>query len=799
MMTLNDYKALFRATPYPYLVMAPDLTIIGASGAYLRSVQRTEEDIVGRYVFDAFPEDPDNPDATDISEVKSSLLRALAKGEQDTTAFVRYAVPVETPEGKKFEERYWSTVHTPVLGEDGKPMFVVQNAVDVTDLYRFDEQSRVATLQLTPPGSSNAENFNRAQMHEALSRILNNEREHLRSLFNQAPGFVAVLMGPKHVFEMVNEAYYQLVGHRELIGKTVWEALPEVAGQGYEEFLDRVYTMGEAWATRARPIAVQRERNGPVTQRYIDLVYQPYKDQYGTTIGIFAQGYDVTDSVEAQAAKRDSEERLRDGMDAAKMVVWDWNFATGELAHSENIMLVLGCEPSTMAAIKPYIHPEDRERIAAAHRQALEGAGVYQEVVRFNRPDNGRQVWVDSRGKVQYDSDGRPARMRGVTVDVTERYQAELELREANRKKDEFLAMLAHELRNPLAPISTAAEMLRLTAASDSRTLKASEVISRQVKHMTSLVDDLLDVSRVTRGLVQLEKEYVDVKSAVSSAVEQSRPLIEARHHNLTVRTDSAHSTVHGDRTRLIQVIVNLLNNAAKYTPQGGEITLTVSSGDGMINISVIDNGIGIDDKLLPQIFDLFTQAERTPDRAQGGLGIGLALVKTMVTLHGGTLSASSAGRGEGSTFTISLPAVTPRQPGGSNDTADGGAGSQASSLSIMIVDDNVDAAESLAVLLEAKGHKVDVQSHPLDAISAARQDPPRIFILDIGLPEMDGYELARRLRADPATRGALFVALTGYGQAHDRILSRSVGFDHHFVKPMDTEKLSELLAMASD
>lgn len=799
MMTLNDYQALFRASPYPYLVMAPDLTIIGASDAYLRSVQRTGEDIVGRYVFEAFPENPDNPDATDISEVKESLLRALAKGEPDTTAFVRYAVPVETREGTKFEERYWSTVHTPVLGEDGKPMFVVQNPVDVTELYRFDEQSQVASLKLTPPSDSNVENFNRAQMHEALSRILNNEREHLRSLFNQAPGFVAVLMGPKHVFEMVNEAYYQLVGHRELIGKAVWEALPEVAGQGYEEFLDRVYASGEAWATRAMPIAVQRERDGPVTQRYVDLVYEPYKDQYGTTIGIFAQGYDVTDSVEAQAAKRESEERLRDGMDAAKMVVWDWHLTSGELAYSENIMLVLGCSPPTMPEITQYIHPEDRERIAAAHRQALEETGAYQQVVRFNRPDNGRQVWLDSRGKVQYDVDGRPASMRGVTVDVTERYQAELDLREANRKKDEFLAMLAHELRNPLAPISTAAEMLRLTAASDSRARKASEVISRQVKHMTSLVDDLLDVSRVTLGLVQLEKEYVDVKAAVSSAVEQSRPLIEARHHSLSVRTDSAHSTVHVDRTRLIQVIVNLLNNAAKYTPQGGEIELTVYSGDGMINISVIDNGIGIDDKLLPHVFDLFTQAERTPDRTQGGLGIGLALVKTMVTLHGGTLKADSAGRGAGSTFTISLPAVTPRQPSRSTDTDQGDAGALTASVHVMIVDDNVDAAESLSVLLEAQGHKVNVQSHPLAAISAARQDPPQIFILDIGLPEIDGYELARRLRADPVTRGALFIALTGYGQTHDRILSNSVGFDHHIVKPMDTEKLSALLAMAQD
>jgi PAS domain S-box-containing protein len=794
MMTLSDYQALLRSTPYPYLVMAPDLTIVGASGAYLRSVQRTEDEIVGRNVFEAFPAEEDNAEATNISEVKASMLRALAKGQPDTTAFVRYAVEVNTPGGKKYEERYWSTVHTPVLGEDGKPILLFQNPVDVTELYRYDQQSEVATLQLTPPSESNAENFNRAQMHEALSRILNNEREHLRSLFNQAPGFVAVLMGPKHVFEMVNEAYYQLVGHRELVGKAVWEALPEVAGQGYEEFLDRVYRTGEAWTTRAMPIAVQRERNGPISQRYIDLVYEPYKDQYGTTIGIFAQGYDVTDSVEAQAARRESDERLRDGMDAARMAVWDWDFASGELKYSDNISLVLGFSPDGMDVVGAHIHPDDRETIALAHREAIAGAGTYQEVLRFIRPDNGRQVWLDSRGKVQFDDDGRAISMRGVTVDVTERYQAEFELRESNRKKDEFLAMLAHELRNPLAPISTAAEMLRLTNATDARTRKASEVISRQVKHMTALVDDLLDVSRVTRGLVELERELVDIKAAVANAVEQARPLIEARRHALTVRTDGSHATVLGDRTRLVQVIANLLNNAAKYTPQGGEITLVVHAFGGWVDIGVIDNGIGIDARLLPHVFELFTQAERTPDRAQGGLGIGLALVRTMVALHGGQVTAASDGPGAGSTFTIRLPAVEQGVKDRLEDAAREGALAAPAPLRLMIVDDNVDAAESLAELLEAQGHRVRVEAHPAQALATARQDPPEVFILDIGLPEMDGYELARRLRADPATASAMFVALTGYGQAHDRILSKSSGFEHHFVKPMDMDRLGQVL-----
>jgi PAS domain S-box-containing protein len=795
-MNLSDYQALFRASPYPYLVMDTELNIIGASGAYLHSVKRTEEEIVGRYVFDAFPENPHDPGSTNMVEVKASIARALAKGEPDTPPFLRYAVQVQTPQGPVFEDRYWSTMHTPVFGDDGKPRFVLQNAIDVTNLYRFDKDSEVATLQQSPPGDR-AEDFNRAQMHEALSRILNNEREHLRSLFNQAPGFVAILMGPRHVFELANEAYYQLVGHREIIGKTVWEALPEVAGQGFEAFLDSVYTTGVPWATRGMPVAVQPVRNGPIVQRYVDLVYQPYRDAHGTTIGIFAQGYDVTDAVEAQAAGRESDARLKDGLQAAKMVVWDWDLATGKLAYSENIAQVLGCEFENMATVGEYIHPDDREKIRLAHARAMSDTGSYQEIVRFNRPDNGRQVWLDSRGKVRYDIDGAALGMRGVTVDVTERYQAELELREANRRKDEFLAMLAHELRNPLAPISTAADMLRFVANNDARVNKASEVISRQVRHMTALVDDLLDVSRVTRGLVQLDIESVDIKSVVSSAVEQARPLIESRSHSLVVKTDSSQAVVQGDRTRLVQVIANLLNNAAKYTPQGGEITLGVASRDGEVHIDIIDNGIGIDGKLLPHVFELFTQAERTPDRSQGGLGIGLALVKNMVTLHGGGVAVASEGPGKGSRFSITLPIAKQPALNPSPDLAEGAADMQADPVRIMIVDDNIDAAESLAVFLEVQGYPVSVQAHPHDAIAVARKDPPDVFILDIGLPEMDGYELARRLRADPLTSHAQFIALTGYGQPHDKVLSRSVGFEHHFVKPMDTVQLRNILVTA--
>ena len=805
MLNFADYQALFRASPYPCLVLAPDLTIMGANDAYLRAVRRNESELLGRYVFDAFPENVCDPQTTDAGALKASLLRALTDGEPTATAFVRYAIPVATPAGTVFEERYWSAVHTPVPGTDGKPCMVFQNAIDVTALYHFDDESDQPTVNLVAP-TGNADGVpNRDPLHEVLARIVSNEREHLRSLFNQSPGFVAVLMGPNYVFEMANEAYYQIVGHRELIGKSVWDAIPEAAGQGFEALLDQVYRTGASWRARATPFAVQRKPGGPIVQRYVDLVYEPYRDRDGATIGIFVQGYDVTDAVEAQAARRESDARLKDGMDAAKMVVWDWNLATGELAYSDNIALVLGIVPRHIDDLSACVHPEERTRSAEAHRAAIDDSGYYEEIVRFIRPDNGRQIWVASHGKVQYDDDRQPVRVRGVTVDVTQRYQAEHALREAGRKKDEFLAMLAHELRNPLAPISTAAEMLRMVV-NDERVRNTSDIILRQVKHMTALVDDLLDVSRVTRGLVELNRETLDIRSVVASAIEQARPLVEARRHTLTVRMPaSATSTgirVNGDRIRLVQVLANLLNNAAKYTPQDGAINLAVRLGPQQVEMAVTDNGIGIDSLLLPHVFELFTQAARTPDRSQGGLGIGLALVKNMVALHGGTVRAASPGPGAGSTFTIALPLLADMaSPATDSDAQDSG-DVPAQSWRIMVVDDNVDAAETLAALLDMQGHVVSVHAHPVDAIMSARQQAaqgraPQVCILDIGLPEMDGYELARRLRADLRPQHATFIALTGYGQANDRLLSQAAGFDHHFVKPVDIDVLARVLAAA--
>ena len=371
--------------------------------------------------------------------------------------------------------------------------------------------------------------------------------------------------------------------------------------------------------------------------------------------------------------------------------------------------------------------------------------------------------------------------------------QEEAEAR--NRQQNEFLAMLAHELRNPLAPISAAAQLLKLPGIDARRIEHSSDVISRQVKHMTELVDDLLDVSRVTRGLVTLTKKNLDLKRVVASAVEQARPSIEARRQSLSLSLGGENACVHADQTRLIQVIVNLLTNAAKYTPQGGQIELKLDIEDDFVRLCVSDNGSGIEPRLLPHIFDLFTQGERTPDRAQGGLGLGLALVKSMVGLHGGRVEARSEGPGQGSTFLIYLPMVDDLAPEAQVERRQSVSEVAFSPMRIMIVDDNVDAAESLAALLKFEGHEVTVMEDAFSTIARAPELKPHVFILDIGLPDMDGYQLARNLRAQSTSAGARFVALTGYGQAHDKVLAKSAGFDHHFVKPVDWQELAAVLA----
>jgi signal transduction histidine kinase/CheY-like chemotaxis protein len=379
-----------------------------------------------------------------------------------------------------------------------------------------------------------------------------------------------------------------------------------------------------------------------------------------------------------------------------------------------------------------------------------------------------------------------------------ERNEALQALRLADERKNEFLAMLAHELRNPLAPISTAAGLLRNVYASDPGAVRrTSEIIARQVDHMVHLVDDLLDVSRVTRGMIELQRERVDLRQVVTAALEQVQPLLEMKRHRLRTALPDAGVLVEGDAKRLIQVLANLVNNAAKYTPDEGSVLVTVRTGGGEAVLAVQDDGIGIAPELLRDVFGLFTQARRTPDRAQGGLGLGLALVKNLVELHGGRVRVDSAGVGHGSTFTVTLPCLAETSAPVAETAAPAARVRGHEAGHVLVVDDNVDAATSLALLLETEGYRVDVEHAPAPALRRVLAESPDACILDIGLPDMDGRELARRIRAGGAERTPLLIALTGYGSDADRRAALDAGFDHYLVKPANIQQLEALLAGA--
>jgi signal transduction histidine kinase len=369
--------------------------------------------------------------------------------------------------------------------------------------------------------------------------------------------------------------------------------------------------------------------------------------------------------------------------------------------------------------------------------------------------------------------------------------KAESQLREADRRKDEFLAMLAHELRNPLAPISAGAQLLQSGHATDAAVQRTAGIIVRQVHHMTRLVDDLLDVSRVTRGLVTLTRVPLDVSKIVADAVEQAEPLLKSRQHRFDVESPATPLVVMGDQKRLVQVLVNVLNNAAKYTPSGGAVKLTVRAEGSNVKLIISDNGIGMSPELRSRVFELFAQADRNSDRSQGGLGLGLALVKSLVELHGGAVSVDSDGEQKGSTFTIILPGAS-QQPAAPPPAR---RSTPARKLRVLVVDDNIDAAQTLQLLLEAAGHQVSVAHTALAALEMAQATSPELCLLDIGLPDISGYDLARGLRALPHTAHATLVAVTGYGRREDREQATSSGFDHYFVKPVDVDALLALIA----
>jgi PAS domain S-box-containing protein len=441
---------------------------------------------------------------------------------------------------------------------------------------------------------------------------------------------------------------------------------------------------------------------------------------------------------------------------------------------------------------------------AAMHDREIE------QVVATKKPIRGEVPFTGTQGRRIYDyifvpvigSDDEVVAVAGTTRDVTERQQAEQAIREQSeqlrlndRRKDEFLAMLAHELRNPLSAVGNAVTVLKMSDEAEHQDF-AKEVIERQVRQLARLIDDLLDVSRITTGKIRLRRDLVDAGSILRQAVETVRPLMTERNHKLVVDLREQVLPLRADSTRIEQVVVNLLTNAAKYTPNGGEIRLTAWLEDDKILIEVKDNGIGISPEILPEMFHLFAQGERSIARSEGGLGIGLTIVEKLAELHGGSVDASSGGIGLGSTFTVRLPAANnPATPTKADDLSQS---QRQSGSRILVVDDNTDTARGLARLLKLIGNEVRIANDGPSAIQVARELRPDFVLLDIGLPGMDGYQVASVLREDPCCRNALIIAISGYGQAEDRRRSLAAGFDHHLVKPVDFDSLVSLIGSAS-
>jgi PAS domain S-box-containing protein len=959
-------------------------------------------------------------------ESRASVEAALAaaRGGADQ----RFEAPCPTLRGKT---RWWDVNVSLVPDAGGQPAVLLAVSRDITAMRQVERELQAANRSM-------------------------------RDVFHQAPAFMCVLRGPEHVYEMINERYLQLVGYRDLVGRKVRDALPELAAQGYVDLLDRVYRSGEPFIGADLPLMLQRAPGQEPEERYIDLAFTALRDAEGGISGLLVHGIDQTDRKLAELAQRADRERMQLAAEAAELGLWTWR-PEDDMVHWENARLfeIFGLSPeqppvNAARFLQEFIHPDDAPGFGAAVARTLERGAPLFFHGRIRRSD-GEQRWIEVFGRARQSQGEGPPQLVGAVSDITERKLAELALHEtrerfekivsqaatgvvqldvagnitfangkfcemlgyapgelvgrhamdvtapdslpataaamrklredgigfvidkhylrrdggampatssvnalrgpqgefqgmvaivldtteskraaerlraseeryrtlfesmdqgfciidmlfdaagqpvdyrfiemnrmferhtglsnavgrtalelvpaldrfwietygrvattgeaarfesearamgrwfdvyatriggpgsvrvallfsditsrkasedrlrtladglaeADRRKTEFLATLAHELRNPLAPIRSGLAVIRLSGDNPAAVGKVREMMERQVGHMVHLIDDLLDVARISGGKLELKKSRVDLRTVLSSAVETSLPAVEAGRHVLDLELAGEALMADADATRIAQVVANLLNNAAKYTPAGGRIRLSARREAGTAVIAVSDTGVGIPAESLDSVFDMFNQVGRNLDRAQGGLGIGLSLVRRLVEMHEGTVEADSAGSGMGSVFTVRLPlahdavdaparAATPPQA-----APTGGA-------RVLVVDDNVDAAATLSMVLEMNGHATRIAHDGQAGLAAARAFAPQVVFLDIGMPGMNGYETARAMRALPELAGVVLVALTGWGADSDRSQSSEAGFDHHLTKPVQLEAVEAILALAA-
>ncbi len=595
-----------------------------------------------------------------------------------------------------------------------------------------------------------------------------------------------------------NRAAERMFGYSadEMIGQSILRIIPPERHSEEDTIL--------AALRRGEPIehyeSVRVRKDGrPVD---VSLSVFPIRDAAGRPVAAAKIARDISAQKRAREERRQREAEYRALFEAAGTGNAEVEIETGHFVRvNGKFCEMVGYDATELLggmSVFDVIHPDDRADGTGVEAIVHRGAATFETETRYVRKD-GTVVWVHLTASALRDEAGRACRALASVIDITPRKRIEAALREEGQRKDEFLATLAHELRNPLAPVRNAVQLLKSRGIGESESAWARDVIDRQVERMARLIDDLLDVSRITHGKVGLHREPVDLAKVLLDAVETSRPLIGADAHQLTVALPAEPITVLADITRLSQVFANLLNNAAKFTERGGRIALHAERAGSEAVVTVVDSGIGIPGDQLAAIFDLFIQVRSDgAEPKDGGLGIGLSLARRLVEMHGGSIEATSAGLGRGSTFTVRLPVAAQPLPAPVADADEGSARTEDLASRVLVVDDNRDAAASLAMLMQMMGHTASTAFDGLEAVRAAETFQPDVILLDIGLPKLNGFEACRRIRALPSGDRVLIVAVTGWGQEADRAKAREAGFDDHMVKPVDPRALIRVVLEAA-
>jgi PAS domain S-box-containing protein len=575
-------------------------------------------------------------------------------------------------------------------------------------------------------------------------------------------------------------AYLRVLGAVMIIGL--------IAALLAASWLHRVVTRPmESMATVAQAIIEKRD--------YSFRAEKMTDDEVGVVIDAFNK---MLDEVQSHARALETSEKLYRAIgESINYGVWVCDAEGRNIYTSDSLLRLIGQtqEQASDFGWGAILHPDDVEETMAAWKEcARTGTNWYREHRMLGV--DGKYHSILAQGLPIRDATGKVQRWAGINLDINRLKNTEHALLEADRRKDEFLATLAHELRNPLAPIRNAVRILESDAADERQRKWGSEVIARQVQRMSLLLDDLLDVSRITRGQLELKKDFVDLKSVIGIAVETARPLLDSKQHQLTVNLPAGNVKLEADPLRLSQVIANLLTNAAKYTDPQGKIVLHARIENAELVISIRDSGIGLTPESLPGLFTMFSQVNSAIDRAEGGLGIGLALVKGLVVLHGGRVEVRSEGLGRGSEFIVHLPhkVLAPANAVAAEENSGAANASVVRRGRILVADDNRDAAESLALVLRFSGYEVSIAFGGVEALEIAGRDRPRAAIIDIGMPGMSGHEVARRMRLEAWGRNAVLIALTGWGQEQDKQAAKAAGFDEHLTKPVDPDDVERIL-----